>query len=50
MLENITEPIIAIFSIMGVVIASGLTIQWANNLSRNMSLTNKTSNDNIAKD
>jgi len=49
MLETVTEIAVGIFAAMGAVVVSVLTIQFATNASRNMSLTNTQATGKIAK-
>lgn len=47
--ESIAELAIGAFAVMGTVIAATLTIQFATNASRNMSMANVHSSKNISK-
>ncbi len=49
MMETILEAGVGVLAVMGVIIAGTLTLQFANNASRNMSLTNSQSSENISK-
>lgn len=49
MLDVFIQVIIAIVVLLGVVIAATLTLQFANNASRNMSLTNTQATQKISK-